>query len=163
MIVRKLRLQKAWSQEQLAQMSGLSVRTIQRIERGQACGLESIKSLAAVFQVPVSDLTQQETESETQEQDMSATAKLADDEAKVIEQVKEIKGFYSHLIKYVIIVAGLFVVNLVTDPSYIWAWWVALGWGIGVASHALSVFEIFSFFGPNWEKRQIEKKLGRKL
>ncbi len=44
MIVRKLRLQRAWSQEQLAQLSGLSVRTIQRIERGQACGLESSKS-----------------------------------------------------------------------------------------------------------------------
>ena len=34
MIVRKLRLQRGWSQEQLAEMSGLSTRTIQRIERG---------------------------------------------------------------------------------------------------------------------------------
>ena len=49
MIVRKLRLKKGWSQEQLAQMADLSVRTIQRIERGQKAGLESLKSLAAVF------------------------------------------------------------------------------------------------------------------
>ena len=35
MNVRKLRLQRNWSQEQLAQVSGLSIRTIQRIERGQ--------------------------------------------------------------------------------------------------------------------------------
>ncbi|WP_309247253.1 helix-turn-helix transcriptional regulator [Shewanella sp. VB17] len=34
MIVRKLRLQRGWSQEHLSQLSGLSVRTIQRIERG---------------------------------------------------------------------------------------------------------------------------------
>lgn len=33
MIVRKLRLQRGWSQEQLATLTGLSVRTIQRIGR----------------------------------------------------------------------------------------------------------------------------------
>jgi transcriptional regulator with XRE-family HTH domain len=163
MIVRKLRLQKAWSQEQLAQMSGLSVRTIQRIERGQACGLESIKSLAAVFQVPVTDLTEQDPEDSQKEQDMPATAKLADDEALAIQQVKDLKSFYSHLIKYLIIIAGLFIVNFLTSPDYIWAWWAALGWGIGVISHALSVFEVFNFFGAQWEKKQVEKKLGRKL
>ena len=53
MNVRKLRLQRHWSQDQLAQLSGLSIRTIQRIERGQTPGLESLKSLAAVFDVPV--------------------------------------------------------------------------------------------------------------
>ena len=36
MLVQKLRLQRGWSQEQLAVVSGLSVRTIQRIERGQS-------------------------------------------------------------------------------------------------------------------------------
>jgi Predicted transcription factor, homolog of eukaryotic MBF1 len=39
MIVRKLRLQRGWSQDQLAQLSDLSIRTIQRIERGQTPGL----------------------------------------------------------------------------------------------------------------------------
>lgn len=34
MIIRKLRLQRGWSQEHLSQISGLSSRTIQRIERG---------------------------------------------------------------------------------------------------------------------------------
>ena len=53
MIVRKLRLQRGWSQDQLAQLSGLSIRTIQRIERGQTPGLDSLKSLAAVFDVHV--------------------------------------------------------------------------------------------------------------
>ncbi len=94
---------------------------------------------------------------------MPATAKLTDDEALAIQQVKDLKGFYSHLIKYAIIVAGLFIVNFLTSPDYIWAWWVALGWGIGVISHALSLFEVFNFFGAQWEKKQIEKKLGRKL
>lgn len=43
MNVRKLRLQRNWSQEQLALLSGLDIRTIQQIERGQAPGLESAK------------------------------------------------------------------------------------------------------------------------
>ncbi|MDE0956956.1 MAG: helix-turn-helix transcriptional regulator, partial [Pseudomonadales bacterium] len=40
MIVRKLRIQRSWSQDQLAQMSGLNIRTIQRIERGQTPSFE---------------------------------------------------------------------------------------------------------------------------
>jgi len=45
----------------------------------------------------------------------------------------------------------------------LWVVWPALGWGIGVGVHALSVFEVVSLFGPNWEKKQIEKRLKRKL
>lgn len=51
--VKQLRLQRAWSQEQLAEMAGLSVRTIQRIENGERPGLETLSALAAVFEVTV--------------------------------------------------------------------------------------------------------------
>lgn len=53
MIVRKLRLQRGWSQEQLAEMMDVSIRTVQRIERGHKPGLETSKSLAAVFGVDI--------------------------------------------------------------------------------------------------------------
>lgn len=155
MIVRKLRLQRGWSQEHLSVLTGLSVRTIQRIERGQKAGLESLKSLAAVFEIPVTDLQG--------EPEMNEKTQITSEERKVIEQVREIKGFYSHLITYVLVIAMLFVINFLTDPSYIWAWWPAMGWGIGIVSHGLSAFEVFNFFGAEWEKRQIEKRLGRKL
>lgn len=59
MIVQKLRLQRGWSQDQLAQFSGLSTRTIQRIERGQAANLELPKSLAAVFEINITQLQQE--------------------------------------------------------------------------------------------------------
>ena len=157
MIVRKLRLQRAWSQDHLAQLSGLSIRTIQRIERGQKAGLESMKALAAVFEIPLADLQQQEPDMPTTD------SKLTLEESQALEQVRDLKGFYTHLIQYLIVVSGLFILNFLTSPGYIWAWWVAMGWGIGVASHGLSVFEIYSPFGADWEKRQGEKKLGRKL
>jgi len=155
MTVRKLRLKRAWSQEQLAQFSGLNIRTIQRIERGQKAGLESLKSLAAVFEVELDELLK--------EKDMNSTDKYSEEENRVVEHVKDIKGFYSHLINYLVVILALFLVNFLTSPGYYWAWWAALGWGIGVISHGLSVFEVYSFFGADWEKKQIEKRLGRKL
>jgi len=59
MILKQIRISRNLSQEQLAQMSGLNVRTIQRIESGQNASLESLKCLAAVFQVDVSPLKQE--------------------------------------------------------------------------------------------------------
>ena len=154
MIVRKLRLQRGWSQEYLAEISGLSVRTIQRIERGQKAGLESLNALAAVFEVQLSQLHE---DTEMNEQNMTW------DEQRALEYVRDVKGFYSHLVTYAVIMILLFVINYLTSPGYIWAWWTLMGWGIGVVSHGLSVFEIFNVFDSNWEKRQVEKRLGRKL
>ena len=61
MSIRKRRLDKGWSQEELARHAGLSTRTIQRIEGGQKPGLESLKSLAAVFETSMSTLMQEQT------------------------------------------------------------------------------------------------------
>ncbi|MDO6567703.1 2TM domain-containing protein [Alteromonas sp. 1_MG-2023] len=155
MIVRKYRLKKGWSQEQLAEVSGLSIRTIQRIERGQKPGLESLKSLAAAFDLSVSELQKEPT--------MASDINFTNEEQAVIDQVRAIKSFYSHLVTYLIVISLLFVLNLATNSSYIWAIWPAFGWGIGILSHGLSAFEVINFFGANWEKRQIEKRLGRKL
>ena len=59
MIVKRLRQKNNWSQDQLSTMSGLSLRTIQRIESGNRASLESLKSLAAVFEVDISTLEQE--------------------------------------------------------------------------------------------------------
>lgn len=158
MIVRKLRLQRGWSQEQLAQMSGLSVRTIQRIERGQKAGLESKKSLAAVFEIELSQLTP-ETDMNTE----TSTVHSNQDELKAIEYVRDLKGFYTHLACYVVGIMIMAVVNLVVTPDKLWVVWPALGWGIGVLSHGISVFELVSLFSVEWERKQVEKRLGRKL
>lgn len=51
-LIRKYRTEKFYSQEQLAQVSGLSLRTIQRLESQGQASIETVKSLAAVFNVP---------------------------------------------------------------------------------------------------------------
>lgn len=57
--VRDLRLERGWSQEQLAAISGLSERTIQRIEKTGECSLDSRLALASAFEVPPSGLDAQ--------------------------------------------------------------------------------------------------------
>ncbi|HIF9495391.1 TPA: helix-turn-helix domain-containing protein, partial [Photobacterium damselae] len=99
MIIRKLRLQRGWSQEQLSQLSGVSVRTIQRIEKGHNAGLESLKSLAAVFEVNVEHLQK--------EPEMNSDSLLTLEEKQVLAQVQEIKSFYQNLLSYVCVIAML--------------------------------------------------------
>ena len=55
-MIKNLRIKHHYSQEQLAQMSGLSLRTIQRVESGQSASLETLKSLVAVFEIDVDTL-----------------------------------------------------------------------------------------------------------
>ncbi len=164
MIVRKLRLQRAWSQEQLSECSGLSIRTIQRIERGQKASVESLKSLAAVFEVDITDLTQETDMTHSTVPEINTEhVKLTQEEQSAIEYVKDIKDFYSHLWSYITCITFLTVINWFVSPEYYWVIWPALGWGIGIISHALSTFEVVNLFSPEWEKKQIEKRLGRKL
>ena len=56
-MIKKLRKQNHYSQEQLAILAGVSLRTIQRIESGHSASLETLKSLAAVFEVEIELLT----------------------------------------------------------------------------------------------------------
>lgn len=169
MNVRKLRLVKGWSQEQLAELAGVSIRTIQRIERGQAPSLETRNALAAVFEVDISEWPLEgvdmntTTASNTDESIINDAKSQALEEQKAMEYVRDVKAFYSNLASYVVIIPFLIFVNATTSPGYWWVFWPAFGWGVGLALHALNVFEVFNFFGPDWERKQVEKRLGRKL
>ena len=54
--IRSEREKRAWSQEQLAEVAGVALRTIQRVETSGAGSYETAKAIAAVFEVDVSDL-----------------------------------------------------------------------------------------------------------
>jgi transcriptional regulator with XRE-family HTH domain len=54
--IRSERERRAWSQEHLAEVTGLGLRTIQRIEKTGTASYESARSLAAVFEVEVATL-----------------------------------------------------------------------------------------------------------
>lgn len=168
MIVRKLRLQRGWSQEQLAHISGLNVRTIQRIERGQAPSLESKKSLAAAFEVQLATFdnkidvvsTDQNETNMSNQDTVLKTEDIKADEEYAINYAKGIKEFYSHLLMYVIF-ASLIIFIKGFDDNFVG--WGLLGWTVGLVIHGLNAYEVISFFNANWERKIAEKKLGRKL
>ena len=122
MIVRKLRLQRGWSQEQLAELTDLSVRTIQRAERGQKPSLETARSLASVFEVDISTFNRgvepmnhnQEPNQISQDSNYDLNQPplkedIKDDEKQAIEYVKGIKEFYTHLFMYVVFCLTIFI------------------------------------------------------
>jgi DNA-binding XRE family transcriptional regulator len=59
-LIRRYRAERLWSQEQLAHACGLGLRTIQRIEARGSASPETIKALAAVFEVGSETLTWRE-------------------------------------------------------------------------------------------------------
>jgi transcriptional regulator with XRE-family HTH domain len=221
LVIQKLRLQRGWSQQQLADFSGLSVRTVQRIESGQKATAESLKSLAAVFEVEFQELRAAVDEGSSQPSSAPAASTerpdpaamntdpvnpnpnpttpnpttpspttpptpmpapafragwhdarheyrghrlaMSDDEVRAFREVRKLRGFYHHLMIYIVVIAGLTIFNLWKTPERLWVLGPALGWGIGILAHGLSVFGGGRIFGPEWERRQIEKRLGRKL
>lgn len=159
MKIQKLRLQHGWSQEQLADLSGLNVRTIQRIENGQTASIESLKALGAVFNVDFSEISsEKETDMTALTADTDKTA-----EALAFAHVRRLKRFYIHLAQFAIIITGLAIINLATSSHYLWFLWPAAGWGIGLAFHGMMIFNKIPFLNADWEKREVEKYMGRKL
>lgn len=162
MLVQKLRLQKGWSQQQLADLSGLSVRTIQRIEQGHTPSVESLKSLAAVFDIDFSHLQEPAMSPHATAAVTPPGAGASPDEILALRHVRQLKGLYLHAMQYLLVVTALAVFNLWKQPHYWWFLWVAFGWGSGLLVHASRVLN-WGPFGPAWEKAQVEKRLGRPL
>ena len=169
MIIRTLRLEQGWTQQQLAEHSGLSIRTVQRIEKGQAPSEESAKCFAAVFQVEAQDIldfytTNHPTLSDQGSKEDTAVTnlKLSVEEEMAMREVDDLKGFYQHALSYAFVIPMLWLINWFSVPEYWWAVWPTLGWGIGLASHAVMTFNVIKLFGPEWERREIQKRLNNR-
>ncbi|WP_371193318.1 helix-turn-helix transcriptional regulator [Glaciecola sp. SC05] len=61
-VIKQLRKERLWSQEQLASASGLGLRTIQRLEKSGNASYESIRAIAAVFEVEAQSLFYKDAE-----------------------------------------------------------------------------------------------------
>lgn len=152
MIIRKLRLQRGWTQSQLAEMASVTPRTIQRIEQGKNPSLETCRALASVFEVDLSIIQPEEIT-------MNDEVNLKSDEQEAMVYAKRIKEFYEFLFVYVVL-AIVFFIKFYDEPK---VYVVFGGLGVALIVQGLIAFEKISFFSPNWEKKLVEKKLGRKL
>ena len=186
MIVRKLRLQRGWSQSQLAEMLGVATRTIQRLEQGQRPSLETAKALAAVFEVDLSTFQPEEptmnnrtphpvieSKADTQEalrqarlakEFLDSVPELKQDEQEAMLYAKRMKEFYEFLLTW-LVMAPVFIFLFHDRPGASIVYVIFGALGLGVLIQGLLAFEILNlpFFGPNWERRLVERRLRRKL
>ncbi len=61
------------------------------------------------------------------------------------KHVKDVRDFYYHLMTFVFVNAMIIIIDLRVDAGggflgLDWAYWMILGWGLGIAGHAISVF-----------------------
>lgn len=153
MLIKEMRQARGWTQAQLAEFSGLSQRTIQRLEKGQAATAETLKSLAAVFEVSIPELGIAEILDESQ---------LNEDELKELKNLRELRRFFVELATYFMIVPLVCLASYVHGGSIRNGLGLAVGWGFWLAYSALKLFDMKAFFGSGWEKEQLDKRMGRK-
>jgi transcriptional regulator with XRE-family HTH domain len=160
MIIQKLRIEKGWSQSQLADLAGLNVRTIQRIEGGSQASTESLKAIAAVFEIDFNELKGVDNHMETNKSAMDENLIINKKEFLAYARLNRVENFYRHLFKYILIVSILGAINYLKTPNKLWAVWVAIFWGLGLLWHAHRAFS--NGFSAKWERRFIEKQLLKK-
>ncbi|MBD7945559.1 2TM domain-containing protein [Psychrobacillus sp. FSL K6-2684] len=72
------------------------------------------------------------------------------------KKVENLKSFYIHLTVYVLVNLMLFLINIISDPSYLWFLYPLGGWGIGVAIHGFTTLSLGKL-GAEWEERKIKE------
>lgn len=129
MDLKKVRLEHNWSQDQLAEISGVSTRTIQRIENGNPPSMETLKALAAGFGVSVEELKNKLSS------DQPGMAAQVHDDTSFRETVKDWRSFMLHTLIFMAVITWLLVLQqyFAIDQEIIGV--VGLIWGAALASH----------------------------
>jgi hypothetical protein len=136
------------------------------LQDGQGVGLQNIISRYAIittrqvevlqtdkyFTVKLPILTKQLTIMETTEYNKKESSYY-----KAHKKVEEIKGFYGHLYAFILVNIGLMILNLSTSSQYLWFLYPFAGWGIGLAMHAVYIFNLMPFLGQEWEEKKIRE------
>jgi len=80
------------------------------------------------------------------------------------KKVDKIKGFYTHVIVYVVV--NIMLLSMIyTNYANVTEFWnfgsfsTAIGWGVGLLIHGISVFGRGLFFNSNWEDHKMKQFL----
>jgi two-component system LytT family sensor kinase len=76
-------------------------------------------------------------------------------------RVRRLREFYVHAAIFVVVIGGLAGLNWIVSPTFWWVVFPAIGWGIGLAAHAVSVFFEDSILGSAWEERKTRELIER--
>jgi len=152
--IKQLRISRAWSQEQLAELSSLSVRTVQRIENGEQASLETLGAIAAAFDIKVAELIAPVDTDENGSPDLALDQHIE----AARRQVRRESRFYRGVIIYIIVNLALFVINRVSDPGYSWFYWPLGMWGALLLFRGLRVFVLRDWLS-RWEQTRLQRIL----
>ncbi|MFP1747312.1 2TM domain-containing protein [Lonsdalea quercina] len=152
--VKLLRLNRAWSQEHLAELSSLSVRTIQRIENGERASLETLGAIAAALEVKVSALM------ENGITPAGADTSLEQRNQEARNQVREEGRFWRGMILFVLVNLALFIINRFAAPQSHWFLWPLLIWG-GILTLRGGKLFLLRRWLTQWERVRLQKILRR--
>ena len=125
--IRRWREERHWSQEHLAELAGLGLRTVQRIENGEQASRESMMALAAAYNVDVMALT---LDARAQAADM-----VAEKNARASAALR--LSFGIHLASFVlgmVIFAGISI-----GEGWPVMLWPAIWWTVGLVGHGVTV------------------------
>lgn len=122
--IKQLREARGWSQEHLAEVAGLSPRTVQRIEAEGNASPESRMALAAALGVMAAEL---------------GPPPPAPDSIPAAPRQPELRqgDWRRHAMIFLIVCTGLVLFDVVDHGAITWSKWPVLGWGIGLLSHWL--------------------------
>ncbi len=90
--VRDFRVERGWTQEQLAEVADITTRTVQRVEKDQTQDAETLKAIAAAFDVAVKDLGTSYWVAESQ----PATALMIESAEDFKTVIQRAHHFFSH-------------------------------------------------------------------
>lgn len=74
-LIKQLRSERSWTQQHLADACGVSLRTIQRVERYGTASNETLMALASVFEVEINEIQEPEIVAQVKTEEQSKTIK----------------------------------------------------------------------------------------
>lgn len=80
-------------------------------------------------------------------------------EKELRSKAKDIVKFKQHLFMYLLINAGLFGLDYLDNGYLNWAYFVVLGWGVGIFSHYISL-KSGGIFSVEKEMERLKKSQG---
>ena len=123
LLIKKLRENRAWSQEHLATIAGVSLRTIQRVEKGESAAAETRMALASVFDIQMGDLECEKNPS------ASLTGDKTESSTGNLLAASRRRATIKHFVIYVFVCSVLIVLNLSQSGQLTWARYPLIIWG----------------------------------
>jgi transcriptional regulator with XRE-family HTH domain len=94
--IRSLRTERGWTQLDLAQLSGTTARTIQRMESGEGVSADTLKAVASAFNIDFRDLIASENKAEHSPDMLAEADKLVKKRLEIRRQADELRSKLSN-------------------------------------------------------------------